>query len=862
MKLLIADEIGFCAGVKRAIDIARTALSKYNKVYCYGQIIHNTRVISELERAGLVTVNTIDEIENGSPVIIRSHGAPPSEIAEIRAKGCIVIDATCPSVGAIHKKVSSFSGEKSFVFILGKAGHPEVIGIRGCCSASAVIEDVNEFFFPEGYDKFLVVAQTTFDCEKYDAITKKIEEITLNNFKLVEINKTICYTTRDRQNSARKIASTADVMFIIGDKHSSNTKALYDISTQICSRTYLVSNAHDAKTISTRCRISTLGICASASTPEELIMEVINVMNQENNTNNVKENEFVTVEANVATTESQTVSDTVPEERAEQKADVIQDTQSDSSVSDATVTSEETKVVSASDTQEVIPTSEKAESAAVDSSEKPVKDDTDPQKEAPKSTATKVGKPRLKNEFEQYMDERYRPTKQLREGMRVKAYVVSCDQTGVTVSLGSDYGKSDIGFIDKTEMELDGSYNPDDYSVGMEIDATVIPKTDTKIKGTTLSKKISDSLKIEDEAVKRILAGEEFYFACHEVTKGGLRGRLGSYTIFVPASQIRTGYVNNLEDYVDKKLRLRILPEREEPEVNPEDVENTAEGETPPVKLRKRGSAKRIVASQRVIIEEEKQAREDAFWEVMQVNNIIEGRVKRFTDFGAFVAIMGHDCLVHVSDVAWNKVRHPSEVLEIGKTYSFLVLKTDRETERVSLGYKQLQKKPSEIAQEKFKVGDIVKGKVVRVKDFGAFVNIADGIDGLVHISELGRSWVSNPADFIKPGEEVEVKILMLAGDRITLSIKAAMEANEPPEEFVADDDSKERSATSGLKRFNNKFDRSDNNRSDRGDKRNKRNDQQRSDEHREHHSAPGRSATFGDLFKHIDINKFDDDNK
>lgn len=351
-------------------------------------------------------------------------------------------------------------------------------------------------------------------------------------------------------------------------------------------------------------------------------------------------------------------------------------------------------------------------------------------------------------------------TRNYREGMRLKTHVVKADVTGITVSVDGG-GKNDCGFIAKEEAELDGSYDPANYNVGDEIDAIIIPKeSGSKEKAINLSKKAYDALKADDEHVKKILAGEEFTLACNQEIKGGLLGKIGTYTVFVPASQIRIGFVKNLADYVGKPLRLKALPPKEEYD---------EEGN-----LKKPRNAKRIVASQKVILEAEKAAKEEEFWSGIYEGAIVKGKVKRFTDFGVFVSLKLMDGLVRNQELSWakKKITDPSEYLELNKTYDFIVLSANRETGKISLGYKQLQKHPIEIAQEKYPEGSVVKGKVVRIVSFGAFVEIEPGIDGLVHISQINRTRTNDVHDVLNEGDEVEVKVLKYDGDKINLSIK------------------------------------------------------------------------------------------
>ena len=238
---------------------------------------------------------------------------------------------------------------------------------------------------------------------------------------------------------------------------------------------------------------------------------------------------------------------------------------------------------------------------------------------------------------------------------------------------------------------------------------------------------------------------------------GGLTGELGSYTVFVPAREIRSGYVKELEKYVGKKLRLRMLE----------------------IKTERR---KEIIASQRVIIEEEKAAKEAAkaakeaeFFASIHVDDIVEGKVERVTSFGAFVSVNGFDCLAHISDLSWTGVKAVTDVLEIGKKYQFKVLKIDTEAKKVSIGYKQLQAQPWDLAAEKYAEGDVIHGKVVRIVPFGAFVEVEKGIDGLVHVSQISHEFLENPTTALTIGEEIDAKILKLdcAEKKMTLSIKA-----------------------------------------------------------------------------------------
>ncbi len=337
-----------------------------------------------------------------------------------------------------------------------------------------------------------------------------------------------------------------------------------------------------------------------------------------------------------------------------------------------------------------------------------------------------------------------------KKGQLITATISSADDSGVAVLLPNT--KKEI-ILDKGEVDCE-VYNKDDFNakVGEEIELMVVAVNPVK-----LSQKKIKELKEEEAMLSEIKEGKEFEVVCTGCNKGGLTAELGSYVVFVPAREIRSGYVKELDKYVGKKLRLRLIE----------------------IKTERR---KEIIASQRVIIEEEKAAKEAAkaakeaeFFASINVDDVVEGKVERVTSFGAFVSVNGFDCLAHISDLSWTGVKAVTDILEIGKTYQFKVLKIDVEAKKVSIGYKQLQPQPWDLAAEKYAEGDVVHGKVVRIVPFGAFVEVEKGIDGLVHVSQISHEYLENPTTALAIGQEVDAKIIKLdcAEKKMTLSIKA-----------------------------------------------------------------------------------------
>lgn len=339
----------------------------------------------------------------------------------------------------------------------------------------------------------------------------------------------------------------------------------------------------------------------------------------------------------------------------------------------------------------------------------------------------------------------------IREGKPITGTVISANADGIRVNVG---GKID-GLIDKTEVVEEGEYNPEDYPVGSQITAIVTKKRDDNAGCVLLSKRKFDLMRKTDEAVDQIRNGETFEIVVKKDIKGGLLGSLGSYRVFVPASQIRLKFVPDLKKFVGKTLRLRAL-----------DIDDTAG---------------KIVASQRVILQEEKDERDkkaEIFWANVKPDVVVAGEVKRISSYGAFVSVDGIDCLAHIDHLSYSHIDSPDEVLEIGKTYDFLVLKADKEKQRVSLGYRELQPHPFDKCMEKHPVGSVVDGKVISVLPYGAFVEIEPGVEGLVHVSEAAAAYVKDINEVLHPGDAVKVKVLAYddAHRKTTLSIRACLE--------------------------------------------------------------------------------------
>ncbi len=285
MSIEKADFMGFCFGVKNAVDRANHELSNNSKLVCYGDIIHNKDVVTKLENDGLIVVEDIEETLNYTnyTVLIRSHGVSKRVIEFLESNNINYIDATCPKVKNIHKIVEKYSKDNHEILVVGDGNHPEITGIIGWISGDhtliETLEDVEKFNYSLE-KKYCLVCQTTFN---FNILKEIVEIFNKNDYTNMIVHNTICDATLKRQNSCEELAARSDLLLVIGGKNSSNTKKLYELGKLNCENTFLIENYKEIpyKYIDKNTKI---GITAGASTPEWVIEEVIlNVRAKQNN---------------------------------------------------------------------------------------------------------------------------------------------------------------------------------------------------------------------------------------------------------------------------------------------------------------------------------------------------------------------------------------------------------------------------------------------------------------------------------------------------------------------------------------------------------------------------------------------------
>ncbi len=329
------------------------------------------------------------------------------------------------------------------------------------------------------------------------------------------------------------------------------------------------------------------------------------------------------------------------------------------------------------------------------------------------------------------------------EGDVVSGTVVRIDNDEVLV----DIGYKSEGVIPSSELSIRKSVDPsDEVQLGEQVDALVLTKEDQDGR-LILSKKRARFEKAWRRIEAAAESGEPVEGQVIEVVKGGLIIDLGVRG-FLPASLVDIRRVPNLDEYMGQKIECKVI------ELN--------------------RSRNNVVLSRRAVLEEQRKEDRERILDRLQPGQVVEGKISNIVDFGAFVDLDGIDGLIHISELSWSHVNHPSEILAIGDTVSVKVLDIDRDRQRISLGLKQTQEDPWQRVVDTYNVGDELEGAVTKVVTFGAFVEILDGVEGLVHISELAQHHVENPRELIQPGDTVRVKILEIDSERrrLSLSIK------------------------------------------------------------------------------------------
>ncbi len=749
MNVKVAKNIGFCPGVKAAVDTCERECERGD--YILGEIVHNKRVVDDFESRGFIRCDDISDVPDGATVVFRSHGVTKQTYEICSSRGIKVIDCTCPNIKKTQKIIEEQCAQGRRAVIVGYPDHPEVTGLLGWCQEGASVvskrEDVTEKTV-EG--DFFVVAQTTVTPEFYGEIIQCMQNLC---GKKVVYFDTICYTTIERQRECADLASSCDAIVVVGGEESSNTKALAEVARRHCENVFWAGDESpfDGNIVK---NFLNVGVVSGASTPSEQTREVLSSM--------------------------------ADEEKVSEAEEVKDDEQA------AEVVAEDVTEVAQSATEEV----EKAETVEEDKAEEAEEDkaeETEAASEEPAKPAKASGRKKGTTKKAKEVDDSnpmaavldQLDTRLPKTGSTITVSIVGVNDDGLLFCMPPEYNrfKKELPLL-KEELIDGANYKAADYKklIGTDMDVVVTYSHEDEKSGDcfiSVSQKALKAREEEEKFLAEINDGKtEFTIEIKDTNKGGLVGYLHNFQVFVPSSQIRLGRTNpeEFEKYKGKTLKVRCL-----------EVKNDSK-------------TREIVASARVILEEERAARDAekaakaaAFFDNYSVGDIVEGKVERIRDFGAFVSVNDYDCLVRIGEMSWSRLSKKDipKIFEIGKTYRFVVLSADRDTGRVQLGYRQLQPQPWDDVPEKLHVGDVVTGTVVRLMDYGAFVQLLPDVDALLHISQISYDRVDKPGDVLKVGQQIEVKISSI--DSVMRKINVSMKALQPRPEQTSERKSEKR---------------------------------------------------------------------
>lgn len=734
MMILTAGDSGFCSGVKLAMKLALQAAEQEGHIYSFGPLIHNPQEIERLADR-IIPVDALEQIsERPATVMIRSHGVPPQIIVQAEKMGLRVIDGTCRYVKMAQQKAAEFVALGFKLYILGDARHPEVIGLQGHALGKAIIiATPQEAENQPRAEKIALIAQTTQKQEDFE----HAERILATKAEQFVAANTICNHTRRNHQATREVAAQVDAMVVIGGHNSSNTKKLAQISQEANIDVFHIETLAELDLDIVR-GYGRVGVTAGASTPEHIIEEVVK------NMSDVEKVESAICANESELNENKNIEPEALEQSAAPKEDAVYQPPVEEAPCSCGCKAEEEPCSCGEAAAEEEPCS----CGDADAEEAPCSCGEAAAEEPAADSEAAADK--VIDSFAQA----YGDMKEIRRGARVKGTVVQVKDDELLVDIG---GKSE-GVLSAGELNADDAKNIHErFKVGDEIDVLILRKENQEGYPVLSKRRVDQDLAWDRlsqlKQDKAIVSG-----MVTDVVKGGLLVDVGLRG-FVPASLVALGYVEDLSTYIGRQLDMKII----ECDKN---------------------SNKLVLSAKAVLRKANAALKEKTLAEIAE-GQTRTGVVRRITNFGAFVDIGGVDGLLHVSEMAWYRVNHPSDMLKEGDEIEVYILGVDAENEKISLGLKQLNPSPWSLAAEKYTEGCVISAKVMRTTTFGAFLEIEPGVEGLVHISQLAHHRVEKTEDVVKPGDVVEVKVLSVDPEakRMSLSIKATL----PPEEAAAE---------------------------------------------------------------------------
>ncbi|EHO77122.1 MULTISPECIES: bifunctional 4-hydroxy-3-methylbut-2-enyl diphosphate reductase/30S ribosomal protein S1 [Fusobacterium] len=717
MEIIRAKYMGFCFGVLEAINVCNSLVEEKGKKYILGMLVHNKQVVEDMQRKGfkLVTeeelLQDVDSLEENDIVVIRAHGTSKKVHEKLKERKVKVFDATCIFVNKIRQEIE-IANEKGYsILFMGDRNHPEVKGVISFADDIQIFESYEEATkLKIDLDKtYLLSTQTTLNKRKFEEVKKFFKE----NYKNVIIFDKICGATAVRQKAVEDLAVKVELMIVVGDTKSSNTKKLYEISKKLNDNTYLIENEEqlDLDIFSGK---KVVGITAGASTPEETIMNIEKKIRGIYKMSNVNENqnEF-----------SQMLEEFLPNQEKRVEG-VIESMDQNFSYLDVPgertavrVRTDELKGYKVGDTVEVLITGLSEED-----------DDQEYITASRKKIEVEKNWEKIEDSFKNKTILDAEVTKKIKGGYLVQALLYP-------------------GFLPNSLSEIPDN---EEKVVGKKIQVIVKDiKVDPKDKR---NKKITYSVKDikiaeQEKEFAALEVGQIVDCVVTEVLDFGLAVDINTLKGFIHISEVSWKRLDKLSDIYKVGDHIKaVIVSLDEAKRN--------------VKL----SIKKLEEDPWATVANE-----------FKVNDEVEGTVTKVLPYGAFVEIKpGIEGLVHISDFSWTKKKvNVSDYVKEGEKVKVRITDLHPEDRKLKLGIKQLVANPWETAEKDFAVGTVIKGKIVEVKPFGIFVEIADGIDAFVHSSDY--NWIGEETPKFEIGNEVELKIteLDLNNKKIKGSLKA-----------------------------------------------------------------------------------------
>ena len=654
MKVIIAEYAGFCFGVERAVNAAEEVIREANKkiVYSLGPLVHNSQVVDKFSNKGLKVVDNIDGLEEGEKVIIRAHGIPKDIEEEAKNLGIELIDGTCPYVKAVHKRVERYKNDGYKIIIIGDKNHPEVIGINGWCDNEGIIINTEEEAMElPNYDKICVVSQTTNTINKFEKITAVVK----NKGNKVEIFNTICNATSLRQNSAMELSKQVDAMIVIGGYHSSNTNKLVEVSKKYCKNVYHIENIQNLP-LQELIKFNTIGITAGASTPDWIIKEVIDTMNDINNDNEIME----AIENSIVRIQRGDIL----------KGKVIYVTENEVMVninykSDGIIVKEEL-----SNDPDINPRGLFSEGDEIEVYVVRLDDGEGNVVLSTKRIETIKNWEKLAEAYENKEE--------------VECKVLKDVKGGLSVSV-----KGIIGFMPASQISVKYVEDLSSYN-GKTLKARIIDFDQKKRRVILSGREIEEEIleKKRNELWDSMEVGKIISGRVARLTDFGAFVDLGGLDGLIHISDLSWFRINHPSEVVSvgEDVEVEILDFNRE--------------------------KNRISLGLKQTLPKPW----DIFIEKREVGDKVSGKVVNMLDFGAFVRLEeGVDGLVHVSQISREHVNKPSDVLEIGEEVIVKIIDIDEEEKRISLSMKEVEDEVDDniIEDEELevKIEDIIEDK-------------------------------------------------------------------------------------------------------------------------------------------------------